>query len=233
MTSMSLATAQGIHDTVVATQKPLHEVLKEKRPKDKTISKPRKRNLHPALLTAIYELSKSGTCDEAALAKTIHDFVPPAKVAKVKVVKAPKAPKVPKDPDAPKYLHKSQMSRAMLVEKFGEADAKAELDRRNANALKARDELKTKAKEWQSLTDEVARLRGLLDAAHVNHTGEAPAAAPSPPSVVVEPAKHWDMVVPSPPSVPASVPPSPKYRNMIATPDDFPRYRVLSATPHQ
>ena len=53
----------------------------------------------------------------------------------------------------------------MLVEKFGEADAKAELDRRNANALKARDELKTKAKEWQTLTDEVARLRGLLDAA--------------------------------------------------------------------
>ena len=215
MTSMTLATAQTVHDTAVASKKPLHEVLKAQRPKDKTISKPRKRNLHPALLTAIYELSKSGTCDEAALAKTIHDFVPPAKVAKVKVVKAPKAPKVPKDPDAPKQLHKSQMSRAMLVDKFGEADAKAELARRNANALKAREELKTKAQEWQSLTDEVARLRGLLDAANVDHTGEAPAAAPSPPSV------------------PASVPSSPKYRNMVATPDDEPRYRVLSATPDQ
>ena len=212
MTSMNLATAQTVHDTAVASKKPLHEVLKAQRPKDKTISKPRKRNLHPALLTAIYELSQSGTCDEAALAKTIHDFVPPAKVAKVKVVKAPK---VPKDPDAPKYLHKSQMSRAMLVDKFGEADAKAELERRNANALKAREELKTKAQEWQSLTDEVARLRSLLDAANVDHTGEAPAAAPSPPSV------------------PASVPSSPKYRNMVATPDDEPRYRVLSATPDQ
>jgi hypothetical protein len=230
MTSMNLATAQAIHDTVVATQKPLHEVLKEKRPKDKTISKPRKRNLHPALLTAIYELSKSGTCDEAKIAKTIYEFVPPTKA---KAPKVPKAPKAPKDPNAPKYLHKSQMSRAMLVEKFGEADAKAELDRRNANALKARDELKTKAKEWQSLTDEVARLRGLLDAANVDHTGEAPATAPSPPSVIVEPAKHWDMVVPSPPSVPASVPSPPKYRNMVATPDDEPRYRVLSATPDQ
>ena len=116
---------------------------------------------------------------------------------------------------------------------MGEAEAQAELDRRNAKALQAREELKTKAKEWQSLTDEVARLRGLLDAANVNHTGEAPAAPPSPPSVIVEPAKHWDMVVPSPPSVPASVPSPPKYRNMVATPDDEPRYQVLSATPDQ
>ena len=141
-----------------------------------------------------------------ALLKTLDASRDQAREAKVAAREAAK-----KD----KELHRTQMSREQLVEKFGEAEAKAELERRNANALKARDELKTKAQEWQSLTDEVARLRGLLDAAHVNHTGEAPAAAPSPPSV------------------PASVPPSPKYRNMIATPDDFPRYRVLSATPHQ
>jgi len=69
-----------------------------------------------------------------------------------------------------KELHKSQMSREQLVTKFGEAEADAELTRRNAKALKAREELKTKAKEWHWLTAEVARLKTLCDAYGVDHT---------------------------------------------------------------
>ena len=74
-----------------------------------------------------------------------------------------------------KELHKSQMSRAQLVEKFGEAEAQAELDRRNAKALQAREELKTKAKEWHWLTAEVARLTKLCDDHGIDHKVEVDA----------------------------------------------------------
>ena len=71
-----------------------------------------------------------------------------------------------------KELHRTQMSREQLVAKFGEAEAKAELVRRNAKALEARKELKAKAKQWQSLTDEVARLTQLCDDHGIDHKVE-------------------------------------------------------------
>jgi superfamily II RNA helicase len=74
-----------------------------------------------------------------------------------------------------KELHRTQMSREQLVAKFGEAEAKAELARRNAKALEARKELKAKAKEWQSLTDEVARLTKLCDDHGIDHKVEVDA----------------------------------------------------------
>ena len=95
-----------------------------------------------------------------ALLKTLDDSRDQAREAKVAAREAAKKPK---------ELHKSQMSRTQLVAKFGEAEADAELSRRNANALKAREELKTKAKEWHWLTAEVARLTKLCDEHGVDH----------------------------------------------------------------
>ena len=96
-----------------------------------------------------------------ALLKTLDASRDQAREAKVAAREAAKKPK---------ELHKSQMSRAQLVEKFGEAEAQAELDRRNAKALQAREELKTKAKEWHWLTAEVARLKTLCDEHGIDHT---------------------------------------------------------------
>ena len=101
-----------------------------------------------------------------ALLKTLDASRDQAREAKVAAREAAKKAK---------ELHKSQMSRAQLVEKFGEAEAQAELDRRNANALKAREELKTKAKEWHWLTAEVARLTKLCDEHGIDHKVEAEA----------------------------------------------------------
>jgi hypothetical protein len=67
------------------------------------------------------------------------------------------------------------MSREQLVAKFGEAEAQAELARRNAKALEARKALKAKAKECDALTAEVARLTKLCDDHGIDHKIEVEA----------------------------------------------------------
>jgi len=101
-----------------------------------------------------------------ALLKTLDASRDQARATKVAAREAAK-----KD----KELHRTQMSREQLVAKFGEAEAKAELVRRNAKALEARKELKAKAKQWQSLTDEVARLTQLCDDHGIVHKVEVDA----------------------------------------------------------
>ncbi len=108
---------------------------------------------------------KYGVTAEALL-KTLDDSRDQARQDKIAAREAAKKAK---------ELHKSQMSRAHLVEKFGEAEAQAELDRRNAKALQAREELKTKAKEWHWLTAEVARLTKLCDDHGIDHEVEVDA----------------------------------------------------------
>ena len=101
-----------------------------------------------------------------ALLKTLDASRDQAREAKVAAREAAK-----KD----KELHRTQMSREQLVEKFGEAEAKAELARRNAKALQARKDLKAKAKECDALTAEVARLTKLCDDHGIDHKVEVEA----------------------------------------------------------